>query len=70
MRLRMNLSLPDNDAPVFRLDLGELLPSPPALRISVYAENAKGKSEEFKLDDIMLNDAEKRTGKIFLILYN
>lgn len=62
MRLRMNLSVHDTETPLFRLDLGDLLPSPPSLRISIYAENAKGKSEEFKLDDIMLNDAEKRTG--------
>lgn len=62
MRLRMNWSIADTETPQFRLDLGDLLPSPSALKISIYAENAKGKSEEFRLDDIMLNDAEKRTG--------
>lgn len=66
MRLRMNFSISDTDTPLFRLDLGELLPSPPSLRIWVYAENTKGKSDKFELDDILLNDAEKRTGKIFL----
>lgn len=76
MRLRMNQSVFDTETPLFRLDLGELLPSPPSLRISIYAENAKGKSEAFKLDDIMLNDAEKRTGTsrfsiviLYLILF-
>ncbi|XP_074036951.1 protein turtle homolog A isoform X2 [Leptinotarsa decemlineata] len=61
MRLRMNFTVADTESPIFRLDLGELLPSPPSLRILVYAENAKGKSEKVVLDDILLNDAEKRT---------
>ncbi|XP_019871774.2 hemicentin-1 isoform X2 [Aethina tumida] len=61
MRLRLNMSVADTDLPVFRLDLGELLPSPPALRIFVYAQNAKGKSEKLILEDVTLNDAEKRT---------
>ncbi|KAJ8940656.1 hypothetical protein NQ314_010642 [Rhamnusium bicolor] len=62
MRLRLNLTVADTDSPVFRLDLGELLPPPSSLRILVYAQNAKGRSEKIVLDDIMLNDAEKRTG--------
>lgn len=53
----------DTEYPTFHLDLGELLPSPPSLRIIVYAVNAKGKSEKLVLDDITLNDAEKRTGE-------
>ncbi|XP_060522405.1 synaptogenesis protein syg-2-like isoform X2 [Cylas formicarius] len=61
MRLRINQTILDSENPVFHLDLGELLPSPPSLRIVVYAVNAKGKSEKLVLDDIMLNDAEKRT---------
>ncbi|CAH0552052.1 unnamed protein product [Brassicogethes aeneus] len=61
LKLRINLTVDDTDAPVFRLDLGELLPSPPSLRIFVYAQNAKGKSEKLVLEDVMLNDAEKRT---------
>ncbi|KAJ8969834.1 hypothetical protein NQ317_001006 [Molorchus minor] len=61
MRMRLNFSVSDTDSPVFKLDLGELLPSPPSLRILVYAENAKGRSEKLVLEDIMLNDAEKRT---------
>lgn len=52
----------DTENPTFHLDLGDLLPSPPSLRIFVYARNAKGKSEKLVLDDITLNDAEKRTG--------
>ncbi|KAG5873698.1 hypothetical protein JTB14_000873 [Gonioctena quinquepunctata] len=61
MRLRLNFTLAETEWPLFRLDLVELLPSPPSLRIVVYAENAKGKSEKVVLDDILLNDAEKRT---------
>ncbi|XP_008195943.1 hemicentin-2 isoform X1 [Tribolium castaneum] len=66
MRLRLNLSSAESDVPVFRLDLGEMLPPsgdgfPPSLRIVVYAQNAKGRSEKLVLEDIMLNDAEKRT---------
>ncbi|KAJ3648204.1 hypothetical protein Zmor_020024 [Zophobas morio] len=66
MRLRLNLSSTETDSPVFRLDLGEMLPPtgegfPPSLRILVYAQNAKGRSEKLVLEDIMLNDAEKRT---------
>jgi hypothetical protein len=67
MRLRLNLSNPDTDMPVFRLDLGDMLPPtgdgfPPSLRIVVYAQNDKGRSDKLVLEDIMLNDAEKRTG--------
>lgn len=35
---------------------------PPTLHFVLYAQNPKGKSEKFVLDDISLNDAEKRTG--------
>ncbi|XP_057664801.1 hemicentin-1-like isoform X2 [Diorhabda carinulata] len=61
MRLRLNRTTFDTESPTFRLDIGELLPSPPSLRIVVYAENSKGKSEKIVMDDILLNDAEKRT---------
>ncbi|XP_076268336.1 protein turtle homolog A-like isoform X1 [Rhynchophorus ferrugineus] len=61
MRLRINQTIGETENPLFHLDLGELLPSPPSLRIVVYAVNAKGKSDKLVLDDIMLNDAEKRT---------
>lgn len=64
MRLRLNQSIVDTDIPIFRLELGELLPSPASIRIILYAENAKGKSEKVVMDDILLNDAEKRTGNI------
>ncbi|XP_065167834.1 hemicentin-1-like isoform X2 [Atheta coriaria] len=68
MRMRLNLTANGNtgggDYPVFRLELSELLVGdglPPTLRIVVYAQNAKGRSEKIMLDDITLNDAEKRT---------
>lgn len=83
MHMRLNLTSPYTENPVFRLDLGDLLPNvgpsvslgglgpeeiaaglpPPTLRIAVYAQNAKGRSEVTILEDIALNDAEKRTGK-------
>ena len=49
MRLRLNLSSTETDSPVFRLDLGEMLPPtwegfPPSLRILLYAQTAKGRS--------------------------
>lgn len=53
----------DTENPTFHLDLSDLLPSPPSLRIVVYAINGKGKSDRLVLDDITLNDAEKHTGK-------
>lgn len=67
MRMRLNLSSSNTEYPLFRLELGELLPPngdgfPPTLRIVVYSENAKGRSEKIVLEDITLNDAEKRTG--------
>lgn len=67
MRLRLNISSVNTDTPVFRIELSELLPSnddslPPTLRIVVYAQNDKGPSEKSILEDITLNDAEKRTG--------
>lgn len=67
MRMRLNLSSSNTEYPLFRLELGELLPPngdglPPTLRIVVYAQNAKGRSEKIVLEDITLNDAEKRTG--------
>ncbi|XP_050293080.1 hemicentin-1 isoform X2 [Anthonomus grandis grandis] len=61
MRLRINQTVRDTEYPTFHLDLGDLLPSPPSLKVIVYAVNAKGKSEKLVLDDITLNDAEKRT---------
>ncbi|CAG9764806.1 unnamed protein product [Ceutorhynchus assimilis] len=61
MRLRINQTVGDTEYPTFHLDLGDLLPSPPSLRIIVYSINAKGRSDKLVLDDITLNDAEKRT---------
>lgn len=67
MRLRLNLNSSDTETPVFRIDLSEMLPPhgegfPPSLRIVLFAQNAKGRSDRLVLEDIMLNDAEKRTG--------
>ncbi|KAL3285807.1 hypothetical protein HHI36_000329 [Cryptolaemus montrouzieri] len=64
MKLRLNLTSSSQEFPLFRLDLSDLPPwdgSPPALRLVIYAQNAKGKGEKVVLEDIMLNDAEKRT---------
>ncbi|CAH1161326.1 unnamed protein product [Phyllotreta striolata] len=61
MRLKYNESMADVEVPVFRVELNALLPSESSIRIVVYSENAKGKSERIVLDDILLNDAEKRT---------
>ncbi|KAL1501112.1 hypothetical protein ABEB36_006499 [Hypothenemus hampei] len=64
MRLRINQTVSNTEFPTFHLDLGDLLPSPPSLKIIVYSVNGKGKSEMLVLDDIKLNDAEKRTDGI------
>ncbi|GLV36527.1 hypothetical protein CBL_07976 [Carabus blaptoides fortunei] len=72
MNMRLNLTSVYTDNPIFRLELADLLPTtttnepglggpPPTLRIAVYAQNAKGRSEVTVLEDIALNDAEKRT---------
>ncbi|KAK5647891.1 hypothetical protein RI129_002783 [Pyrocoelia pectoralis] len=66
MRLRFNVSSSNTEMPFFRFELSELLTTngegiPPSLRVVVYAENAKGRSEKVVLEDITLNDAEKRT---------
>ncbi|VEN51524.1 unnamed protein product [Callosobruchus maculatus] len=64
-RIRANYSAESLDGGttvMFRLELGEMVPPPEgALRMAVYAENAKGRSEKVVLEDVMLNDAEKRT---------
>lgn len=69
MRLRFNLTSSYIEVPFFRFELADLLTSngegiPPSLRVVVYAENAKGRSEKVVLEDITLNDAEKRTGSL------
>nr|XP_022903608.1 nephrin [Onthophagus taurus] len=66
MRMRLNMSSSNTENPLFRIELGELVPPngdgiPPTLRILVYAQNAKGRSDKVILEDITLNDAEKRT---------
>lgn len=75
--LRLNLTSSNTDYPLFKLELSDLLPvsndihasSPPTLHIVVYAQNAKGRSELTVLEDIALNDAEKRTGTHSVIDY-
>lgn len=70
MNMRLNITSIHPDYPLFRLELADLLPisneipttGPPTLHIAVYAQNAKGRSELTVLEDIALNDAEKRTG--------
>ncbi|XP_018321411.1 hemicentin-1 isoform X2 [Agrilus planipennis] len=65
MTLRFNLSSNDPDSPFFRVQLDEVLDvkqgMPPSLRIFVYAQNLKGRSDKVVLEDITLNDPEKRT---------
>ncbi|EEB09919.1 sidestep protein, putative [Pediculus humanus corporis] len=64
MRLRLNLS---SDVPTFRIDLSDLLPTSaytPMLHVVLYAQNQKGRSEAFVLEDIALKDAEKRTESV------
>lgn len=64
MRLRLNLS---SDVPTFRVDLSDLLPTSaytPMLHVVLYAQNQKGRSEAFILEDIALKDAEKRTESV------
>ncbi|KAK6621428.1 hypothetical protein RUM44_001235 [Polyplax serrata] len=64
MRLRLNLS---SDVPMFRIDLSDLLPTSaytPMLHVVLYAQNQKGRSEAFVLEDIALKDAEKRTESV------
>ncbi|CRK88280.1 CLUMA_CG002059, isoform B [Clunio marinus] len=69
-KLRLNITSALNDVPLFRIDLADLLPSDsytPTLHLVAYSVNQKGRSEPTVLEDIAINEAEKRTGKkIFL----
>lgn len=72
MKMRLNLTSLSLEFPLFRLELNDLPPwegSPPALRLVIYGMNAKGKGEKVVLEDIMLNDAEKRTGEKIVVFF-
>uniref|UniRef100_A0A182M7W6 Ig-like domain-containing protein n=1 Tax=Anopheles culicifacies TaxID=139723 RepID=A0A182M7W6_9DIPT len=66
-KLRLNITSALNDVPLFRIDLTELSPSEaytPTLHLIAYSVNQKGRSEPTILEDIAINEAEKRTGKL------
>ncbi|CAD6994654.1 unnamed protein product, partial [Ceratitis capitata] len=66
-KLRLNTSSTYADIPIFRIDLSDLTsmdyyPDPnPALHLVVYSANQKGRSEPIVLENIPINEAEKRT---------
>ncbi|XP_055524377.1 uncharacterized protein LOC129718023 isoform X2 [Wyeomyia smithii] len=63
-KLRLNITSALNDVPLFRIDLSELIPSDsfaPTLHLIAYSVNQKGRSEPTILEDIAINEAEKRT---------
>ncbi|XP_065086575.1 uncharacterized protein side-III isoform X2 [Ochlerotatus camptorhynchus] len=63
-KLRLNITSALNDVPLFRIDLSELIPSEsytPTLHLIAYSVNQKGRSEPTILEDIAINEAEKRT---------
>ncbi|CAD7090616.1 unnamed protein product, partial [Hermetia illucens] len=66
-KLRLNMTSTYPDIPLFRIDLTELTPSdsymdsPPTLHLIAYSVNQKGRSEPIILEDIAINEAEKRT---------
>lgn len=59
--LRLNVSSVSIDLPIFRIAVADLLPATHFYLVA-YAVNAKGRSEVFLLEDIMLRDSEKHTG--------
>ncbi|XP_055585006.1 uncharacterized protein LOC129737868 [Uranotaenia lowii] len=64
-KLRLNITSALNDVPLFRIDLSELIPSDsytPTLHLIAYSVNQKGRSDPTILEDIAINEAEKRTG--------
>ncbi|XP_054082024.1 uncharacterized protein LOC105220719 isoform X1 [Zeugodacus cucurbitae] len=74
-KLRLNTSSTYADIPIFRIDLSDLTsmdyyPDPnPALHLVVYSVNQKGRSEPIVLENIPINEAEKRTdGRMASIL--
>lgn len=60
--LRVNASSVSADVPVFRIAVADLLPATHFYLVT-YAVNAKGRSEVSLLEDIMLRDSDKHTGK-------
>ncbi|EDS29380.1 conserved hypothetical protein [Culex quinquefasciatus] len=63
-KLRLNITSALSDVPLFRIDLSELSPSDsytPTLHLIAYSVNQKGRSEPTILEDIAINEAEKRT---------
>ncbi|XP_055848282.1 uncharacterized protein LOC129913564 isoform X2 [Episyrphus balteatus] len=66
-KLRLNTTSTYSDAPIFRIDLTDLSPMEyypdpnPALHLVVYSVNQKGRSEPIVLENIPINEAEKRT---------
>ncbi|XP_055695967.1 uncharacterized protein LOC129797437 isoform X2 [Lutzomyia longipalpis] len=67
-KLRLNVSSAFVDIPLFRIDLADLTPSDsayidstPMLHLVAYSVNQKGRSEATVLEDIAINEAEKRT---------
>ncbi|KAG4067835.1 hypothetical protein HA402_010521, partial [Bradysia odoriphaga] len=66
-KLRLNITSAFSDLPLFRIDLSDLSPSEsyidaaPTLHLIAYSVNQKGRSEPTVLEDIAINEAEKRT---------
>ncbi|XP_046806655.1 putative uncharacterized protein DDB_G0282133 isoform X1 [Lucilia cuprina] len=66
-KLRLNTSSTYADVPIFRVDLSDLTPMDyypdpnPALHLVVYSVNQKGRSEAIVLENIPINEAEKRS---------
>ncbi|XP_032577458.1 uncharacterized protein LOC6614047 [Drosophila sechellia] len=66
-KLRLNMSSTYMDVPVFRIDLSDLMPmdyypdAHPALHLVVYSVNQKGRSEPIVLENVPINEADKRS---------
>lgn len=59
--LRVNASSVSADLPIFRIFVSDLLPAT-HFYLRAYAVNAKGRSEVFMMENIMLGDTEKHSG--------
>ena len=66
-KLRLNVTSVTAETPLFRIPVGELLPAT-LFYLAAYAVNAKGRSDVALLEDIMLGDSEKHTGKVSVAL--
>ncbi|XP_068157279.1 uncharacterized protein side-III [Drosophila tropicalis] len=66
-KLRLNMTSTYVDMPVFRIDLTDLIPmdyypdAHPALHLVVYSVNQKGRSEPIVLENVPINEADKRS---------